>query len=74
MSLLPELYEISPYAQFAVGFRTFGHVENQDMPSRHNKHGRYDTGIVFTINKFNQTTNAINRPIFSEDGNLWDLV
>ncbi|GBP67839.1 Down syndrome cell adhesion molecule-like protein Dscam2 [Eumeta japonica] len=36
-----ELYEISPYAQFAVGFRTFGHVDNQALPPRL-KH-RYDT-------------------------------
>ncbi|CAG9575306.1 unnamed protein product [Danaus chrysippus] len=36
-----ELYEISPYAQFAVGFRTFGHAENSDVP-RHIKYT--DTG------------------------------
>ncbi|CAG9575286.1 unnamed protein product [Danaus chrysippus] len=40
--IISELYEISPYAQFAVGFRTFGHAENNDVP-RHIKH-RYDTG------------------------------
>ncbi|CAH2230277.1 jg20026 [Pararge aegeria aegeria] len=42
-----ELYEISPYAQFAVGFRTFGHVENQDLPNRHMKQ-RYDTEVCRT--------------------------
>ncbi|VVC93928.1 unnamed protein product [Leptidea sinapis] len=30
-----KLYEISPYAQFAIGFRTFGHVDNQEAPRMH---------------------------------------
>lgn len=45
---VPELYEISPYAQFAIGFRTFGHVDNQEAPTRMhlpgNSKARYDSG------------------------------
>ncbi|XP_047519401.1 Down syndrome cell adhesion molecule-like protein Dscam2 isoform X1 [Pieris napi] len=43
-----ELYEISPYAQFAVGFRTFGHVDNQDPPMGH-KHKYCDTETSFQM-------------------------
>ncbi|XP_045506912.1 Down syndrome cell adhesion molecule-like protein Dscam2 [Colias croceus] len=43
-----ELYEISPYAQFAVGFRTFGHVDNQDPPNSH-KHKYCDTETSFQM-------------------------
>lgn len=39
-----EMFEISPYAEFALGFRTFDHVENQDLPSRLPSRPRFDTG------------------------------
>ncbi|KOB71799.1 Uncharacterized protein OBRU01_11925, partial [Operophtera brumata] len=41
-----KMFEISPYAEFALGFRTFEHVENQDlpMPSRLPSRPRFDTG------------------------------
>ncbi|XP_052752723.1 cell adhesion molecule Dscam2-like [Galleria mellonella] len=55
-----ELYEISPYAQFAVGFRTFGHVENQDMPSRLNKH-RYDTETSFQVCSESEDSDSISK-------------
>ncbi|XP_050554453.1 cell adhesion molecule Dscam2 [Spodoptera frugiperda] len=55
-----ELYEISPYAQFAVGFRTFGHVENQDMPSRHTKH-RYDTETSFQVCSESEDSDSISK-------------
>ncbi|XP_050356445.1 cell adhesion molecule Dscam2-like [Nymphalis io] len=55
-----ELYEISPYAQFAVGFRTFGHVENQDMPSRHMKH-RYDTETSFQVCSESEDSDSISK-------------
>lgn len=49
-----ELYEISPYAQFAIGFRTFGHVDNQEVPSRmhvpSNSKLRYDSGKFLIYN------------------------
>ncbi|XP_072946516.1 cell adhesion molecule Dscam2-like [Epargyreus clarus] len=54
-----ELYEISPYAQFAVGFRTFGHVENQDLPSRH-KH-RYDTETSFQVCSESEDSDSISK-------------
>ncbi|KAF9423658.1 hypothetical protein HW555_000984 [Spodoptera exigua] len=38
-----EMFEISPYAEFALGFRTFDHVENQDLPSRLPSRPRFDT-------------------------------
>ncbi|CAK1547627.1 unnamed protein product [Leptosia nina] len=44
-----ELYEISPYAQFAVGFRTFGHVDNQDPPIGNHKHKYCDTETSFQM-------------------------
>ncbi|XP_053620238.1 cell adhesion molecule Dscam2-like isoform X2 [Plodia interpunctella] len=55
-----ELYEISPYAQFAVGFRTFGHVENQDLPSRH-KHSRYDTETSFQVCSESEDSDSISK-------------
>ncbi|KAG7296730.1 hypothetical protein JYU34_020631, partial [Plutella xylostella] len=44
-----EMFEISPYAEFALGFRTFEHVENQDlpMPSRLPSRPRFDTETSF---------------------------
>lgn len=40
------MFEISPYAQFSMGFQTFGHVENQDRPGYiKNKQGIFSTGI-----------------------------
>ncbi|XP_060807843.1 uncharacterized protein LOC132903455 [Amyelois transitella] len=56
-----ELYEISPYAQFAVGFRTFGHVENQDLPSRHSKHSRYDTETSFQVCSESEDSDSISK-------------
>ncbi|KAJ2944823.1 hypothetical protein O0L34_g1715 [Tuta absoluta] len=38
-----EMFEISPYAEFALGFRTFDHVENQDLPSRLPGRPRFDS-------------------------------
>ncbi|XP_045762368.1 Down syndrome cell adhesion molecule-like protein Dscam2 [Maniola jurtina] len=55
-----ELYEISPYAQFAVGFRTFGHVENQDMPNRHMKQ-RYDTETSFQVCSESEDSDSISK-------------
>ncbi|CAH0715045.1 unnamed protein product, partial [Brenthis ino] len=55
-----ELYEISPYAQFAVGFRTFGHVENQDLPSRHMKQ-RYDTETSFQVCSESEDSDSISK-------------
>ncbi|KAJ0171775.1 hypothetical protein K1T71_012538 [Dendrolimus kikuchii] len=42
-----EMFEISPYAEFALGFRTFDHVENQDLPSRLPSRPRFDTETSF---------------------------
>ncbi|XP_045540095.1 Down syndrome cell adhesion molecule-like protein Dscam2 [Papilio machaon] len=55
-----ELYEISPYAQFAVGFRTFGHVENQDLPCRQNKL-RYDTETSFQLCSESEDSDSISK-------------
>jgi hypothetical protein len=43
------MFEISPYAQFTMGFQTFGHMDNQDRPSGYmkSKHGVYSTGGNF---------------------------
>ncbi|OWR46618.1 Dscam3 isoform B, partial [Danaus plexippus plexippus] len=41
-----EMFEISPYAEFALGFRTFDHVENQDLPSRLPSRPRFDTVVL----------------------------
>ncbi|XP_049881130.1 Down syndrome cell adhesion molecule-like protein Dscam2 [Pectinophora gossypiella] len=54
-----ELYEISPYAQFAVGFRTFGHVDNQDIPSRHKQ--RYDTETSFQVCSESEDSDSISK-------------
>ncbi|CAG9792463.1 unnamed protein product [Diatraea saccharalis] len=56
-----KLYEISPYAQFAVGFRTFGHVENQDMPNRHIKHARYDTETSFQVCSESEDSDSVSK-------------
>ncbi|XP_053620257.1 cell adhesion molecule Dscam2-like [Plodia interpunctella] len=42
-----EMFEISPYAEFALGFRSFDHVENQDLPSRLPSRPRFDTETSF---------------------------
>ncbi|CAG4944890.1 unnamed protein product, partial [Parnassius apollo] len=42
-----EMFEISPYAEFALGFRTFEHVENQDLPNRLPGRPRFDTETSF---------------------------
>ncbi|XP_052751034.1 cell adhesion molecule Dscam2-like [Galleria mellonella] len=42
-----EMFEISPYAEFALGFRTFDHVDNQDLPSRLPSRPRFDTETSF---------------------------
>ncbi|XP_013147056.1 PREDICTED: uncharacterized protein LOC106109944 [Papilio polytes] len=55
-----ELYEISPYAQFAVGFRTFGHVDNQDLPSRQHKL-RYDTETSFQLCSESEDSDSISK-------------
>ncbi|KPJ10703.1 Down syndrome cell adhesion molecule-like protein CG42256 [Papilio machaon] len=55
-----KLYEISPYAQFAVGFRTFGHVENQDLPCRQNKL-RYDTETSFQLCSESEDSDSISK-------------
>ncbi|XP_012553148.3 cell adhesion molecule Dscam2 [Bombyx mori] len=60
-----ELYEISPYAQFALGFRTFGHVENQEVPSRihlpSNSKSRYDTETSFQMRSESEESDCISR-------------
>ncbi|CAG9122360.1 unnamed protein product [Plutella xylostella] len=55
-----ELYEISPYAQFAVGFRTFGHVENQDLPSRPAR-PKYDTETSFQVCSESEDSDSISK-------------
>ncbi|XP_045506832.1 Down syndrome cell adhesion molecule-like protein Dscam2 [Colias croceus] len=55
-----ELYEISPYAQFAVGFRTFGHVDNQDVPNTHRKH-RYDSETSFQMCSESEDSDTISK-------------
>ncbi|XP_038217932.1 Down syndrome cell adhesion molecule-like protein Dscam2 [Zerene cesonia] len=55
-----ELYEISPYAQFAVGFRTFGHVDNQDVPNAHRKH-RYDSETSFQMCSESEDSDTISK-------------
>ncbi|RVE45570.1 hypothetical protein evm_009767 [Chilo suppressalis] len=42
-----EMFEISPYAEFALGFRTFDHVENQDLPRQLPSRPRFDTETSF---------------------------
>lgn len=42
------MFEISPYAQFTMGFQTFGHAENQDRPGYLKKnHTPYNTGKLY---------------------------
>ncbi|KAJ2944874.1 hypothetical protein O0L34_g1763 [Tuta absoluta] len=55
-----ELYEISPYAQFQVGFRTFGHVENLDMPQARHKQ-RYDTETSFQVCSESEDSDSISK-------------
>ncbi|XP_061704953.1 cell adhesion molecule Dscam2-like [Cydia pomonella] len=60
-----ELYEISPYAQFAIGFRTFGHVDNQEVPSRvhlpSNSKSRYDSETSFQMRSESEESDCISR-------------
>ncbi|XP_060807714.1 cell adhesion molecule Dscam2 [Amyelois transitella] len=60
-----ELYEISPYAQFAIGFRTFGHVENQEVPSRMhlpgNSKSRYDSETSFQMRSESEESDCVSR-------------
>nr|XP_032521921.1 Down syndrome cell adhesion molecule-like protein Dscam2 [Danaus plexippus plexippus] len=52
-----ELYEISPYAQFALGFRTFGHVENNAAP----RPGRYDSETSFQMRSESEDSDCVSR-------------
>ncbi|KAJ2944867.1 hypothetical protein O0L34_g1758 [Tuta absoluta] len=60
-----ELYEISPYAQFAIGFRTFGHVDNQEVPSRvhmaGNSKARYDSETSFQMRSESEESDCVSR-------------
>ncbi|KAH9634308.1 hypothetical protein HF086_011568 [Spodoptera exigua] len=60
-----ELYEISPYAQFAIGFRTFGHVDNQEVPSRvhlpGNSKSRYDSETSFQMRSESEESDCVSR-------------
>ncbi|KPJ09867.1 Down syndrome cell adhesion molecule-like protein CG42256 [Papilio machaon] len=60
-----ELYEISPYAQFAIGFRTFGHVDNQEIPSRihtpGNSKSRYDSETSFQMRSESEESDCVSR-------------
>ncbi|XP_073961096.1 cell adhesion molecule Dscam2-like isoform X2 [Choristoneura fumiferana] len=60
-----ELYEISPYAQFAIGFRTFGHVDNQEVPSRvhlpSNSKSRYDSETSFQMRSESEESDCVSR-------------
>ncbi|XP_052752731.1 cell adhesion molecule Dscam2-like isoform X2 [Galleria mellonella] len=60
-----ELYEISPYAQFAIGFRTFGHVDNQEVPSRihmpGNSKSRYDSETSFQVRSESEESDCVSR-------------
>lgn len=50
-SFFTEMFEISPYAQFSMGFQTFGHVDNQDRPAYVKaKQGVFSTGKYLSIN------------------------
>ncbi|XP_046972753.1 Down syndrome cell adhesion molecule-like protein Dscam2 [Vanessa cardui] len=53
-----ELYEISPYAQFAIGFRTFGHVDNQEAPRRGK---RYDSETSFQMRSESEESDCVSR-------------
>ncbi|XP_041972155.1 Down syndrome cell adhesion molecule-like protein Dscam2 [Aricia agestis] len=55
-----ELYEISPYAQFAIGFRTFGHTDNQDLPNRHVK-SRFDTETSFQMCSESEDSDSVSK-------------
>lgn len=48
------MFEISPYAQFTMGFQTFGHNDNQDRPCYMKKPAVYSTGGEFVIKIFYQ--------------------
>ncbi|XP_026316059.1 Down syndrome cell adhesion molecule-like protein Dscam2 [Hyposmocoma kahamanoa] len=60
-----ELYEISPYAQFAIGFRTFGHVDNQEVPTRMhlpgNSKSRYDSETSFQMRSESEESDCVSR-------------
>ncbi|CAH4032299.1 unnamed protein product [Pieris brassicae] len=56
-----ELYEISPYAQFAIGFRTFGHVDNQEAPSRLAGKARYDSETSFQMRSESEDSDCVSR-------------
>ncbi|XP_068623975.1 cell adhesion molecule Dscam2-like [Battus philenor] len=59
-----ELYEISPYAQFAIGFRTFGHVDNQEIPNRIHIPGnskRYDSETSFQMRSESEESDCVSR-------------
>uniref|UniRef100_A0A2H1VU10 SFRICE_014396 n=1 Tax=Spodoptera frugiperda TaxID=7108 RepID=A0A2H1VU10_SPOFR len=60
-----ELYEISPYAQFAIGFRTFGHVDNQEVPNRvhlpGNSKSRYDSETSFQMRSESEESDCVSR-------------
>ncbi|XP_045762369.1 Down syndrome cell adhesion molecule-like protein Dscam2 isoform X1 [Maniola jurtina] len=60
-----ELYEISPYAQFAIGFRTFGHVDNQEVPTRMhlpgNSKARYDSETSFQMRSESEESDCVSR-------------
>ncbi|RVE53919.1 hypothetical protein evm_001322, partial [Chilo suppressalis] len=60
-----ELYEISPYAQFAIGFRTFGHVDNQEIPNRThlpgNSKSRYDSETSFQMRSESEESDCVSR-------------
>ncbi|XP_048487145.1 Down syndrome cell adhesion molecule-like protein Dscam2 [Plutella xylostella] len=56
-----ELYEISPYAQFAIGFRTFGHVDNQEAPRMPGGSKRYDSETSFQMRSESEESDCVSR-------------
>ncbi|XP_050676215.1 cell adhesion molecule Dscam2-like [Leptidea sinapis] len=57
-----ELYEISPYAQFAIGFRTFGHVDNQEAPRMHpTSSKRFESETSFQMRSESEDSDCVSR-------------
>ncbi|XP_063631935.1 cell adhesion molecule Dscam2-like [Cydia splendana] len=60
-----EMFEISPYAEFALGFRTFDHVENQDLPSRLPGRPRFDTETSFQARSESDDSDSTSKATMS---------
>ncbi|GBP71250.1 hypothetical protein EVAR_79532_1 [Eumeta japonica] len=73
---IPELYEISPYAQFAIGFGTFGHADNQAAP--HTPHARsasrFDRETSFQMRSESEDSDCISRSTTLKSANRSDVL